>query len=73
MNCPTCNSQEHSDVHFKADAFQEDLDRCSACGTVWSVSHGMVEVVTDTQEMSFLSSTTECVECDDYNMSFAGH
>jgi uncharacterized Zn finger protein len=73
MNCPACNTQEHTEVHFKSEAFQEDLDKCTACGTVWSVNHGTVEVVTDTQEKSFLSAGTECVECDDYNMAIAAH
>jgi uncharacterized Zn finger protein len=73
MYCPTCKTLEHSDVHFKADAFREDLNKCSACGTVWSVNHGTVEIVTDTQERSFLSPLTECVECDDYNRDSAGH
>ena len=73
MYCPTCKTLEHSDVHLKADAFQEDLNKCAACGTVWSINHGMVEIVIDTQERSFLSALTESVECDDYNMAFAGH
>ncbi len=73
MYCPSCKTLEHSDVHFKTDAFQEDISKCSACGTVWSTNHGTVEIVTDTQEMSFLSARTECVECDDYNLAFAGY
>ena len=73
MYCPTCKTQEHSDVHFKSEAFEENINKCSACGTVWSINHGTVEIVTDTQESSFLSALTECVECDDYNMNFAGH
>lgn len=73
MYCPTCKALEHSDVHFKAEAFEEDIDRCVVCGTVWSVNHGTVEIVTDTLEKSFLSSATECVECDDYNMDCACH
>lgn len=72
MYCPTCKSLEHSDIHLRTEAFQEDLDNCPVCGTVWSINHGIMEVVTDTQEKSFLSSLTECVECDDYNMAFAG-
>lgn len=73
MYCPTCKSQEHSDIHFKSDAFQEDIDKCPICGTIWSVNHGTIEVVRDTLERSFLSSITENVECDDYNMAYAGH
>lgn len=72
MYCPSCKNLEHSDVHFKSEAFLEDFSKCSLCGTTWSTNHGTVEVVTDTQEKSFLSAQTECVECDDYNMLFAG-
>lgn len=73
MHCPTCQSIEHTEINFKSEAFQEDIDKCPTCGTVWSINHGTIEVVTDSQENSFLSSLTECVECDDYNMNFAGH
>jgi len=71
MYCPTCKTMEHSEVHFKSEAFKEDFNKCSCCGTVWSISHGTVEVITDTQEKSFLSSLTECVESDDYNLKYA--
>lgn len=73
MCCPTCKTLEHSDVHLTAEAFAEDLSKCAVCGTVWSINHGTVEIVTDTQELSFLSSLTECVECDDYNLDCAAH
>ena len=71
MYCPTCKTMEHSEVHFKTAGFKEDFNKCFACGTVWSVNHGTVEIVTDTQERSFLSALTECVECDDYNLGYA--
>ena len=67
MYCPTCRALEHSEVHFKAEEFKEDFGKCTLCGTVWAVNHGAVEIVTDTQEKSFLSPKTESVECDDYN------
>ena len=73
MYCPACKTQEHSDVHFKSESFTEELFGCASCGTVWSINHGTVEIVTDTQEQSFLSAMTENVECDDYNIDFAGH
>jgi Zn-finger nucleic acid-binding protein len=72
MYCPTCKTLEHSDVHFTSGDFKEDMDKCPICGTVWSVNHGTVEVIKDSQEKSFLSTLTECVECDDYNMAYAG-
>lgn len=71
MKCPTCSAQEHTDIHLKSEAFQEDLDKCPICGTVWSINHGVVEIVTDSQEKSFLSVVTECVECDDYNLALS--
>ena len=73
MYCPSCNTLEHSDVHFKSGEFKEDHNKCSSCGTVWSINHGTVEIITDTQEHSFLSALTEHVECDDYNVCCAGH
>ncbi len=73
MQCPTCNSQEHSDIHLQAESFQEDLDKCPSCGTVWSINHGKAEVVIDSQAQSFLSAVTECVESDDYNLDATAH
>ena len=73
MYCPTCKTTEHSEVHFKSGVFSEEIDRCNVCGTVWSIQHGAMEVVTDLQEKSFLSVLTECVECDDYNMDLTTH
>jgi hypothetical protein len=52
------------------DAFQfhEELYECVICGTVCSVAHDQVEVVRDSQVGTFLDSTGDLVEADDYNM-----
>jgi len=51
------------------DAFQfhEELYECAVCGTVCSVAHGQVEIVKDAQKGSFLETTSEAVEADDYD------
>lgn len=69
MICPVCKNQEHSETHLHADQFDEELMNCSVCGSSWSVQHGVVEVIKDTQETSFLHGTSECVEGDDYNLA----
>jgi len=69
MQCPVCKSHEHSDIHLHAGQFNEDLIKCPSCDSIWSVNHGLTEIVRDTQENSFLSAISECVECDDYCMA----
>lgn len=73
MQCPSCKAHEHSDIHLVFDGFKEDLIKCPVCSTLWSVNHGVVEIVADAQGDSFLAAATECVECDDYNMYCAAH
>ncbi len=67
MKCPVCRTHEYySEIDLHAEGFAEDIVTCHVCGTVWSVNHGMTEIVRDPQEKSFLSALTECVEGDDY-------
>jgi hypothetical protein len=67
MQCPVCKTHEqYVDVDLHSAGFAEDICTCNICGTIWSVNHGMTEVVKDAQEKSFLSALTECVEADDY-------
>lgn len=68
MKCPVCRNSDHTDFDLHAKEFAEDIKKCGVCGTVWSVSHGLIEIVQDTQEKSFLEAQSECVESDDYNM-----
>jgi transposase-like protein len=66
MKCPVCKSLKHSEIDLHVDGFYEELFECAFCGSSWAVSHGLTEVVKDTQQASFLEALTECVESDDY-------
>lgn len=67
MKCPVCKTHEqHIDIDLIADGFAEDIITCCICGAVWSVNHGVTEIIKDPQEKSFLEAITECVESDDY-------
>jgi hypothetical protein len=46
--------------------FHEELYECTSCGTICASAHDHLEIVTDSQTGSFLSSTTDLVESDDY-------
>ncbi|MBE0501169.1 MAG: hypothetical protein IBX47_06985 [Desulfuromonadales bacterium] len=70
MKCPVCKTTENSEINLHADGFYEDLYECENCNTIWSVHHGMTEVVKDSQRYSFLEAVTEAVEADDY--AYAG-
>ncbi len=65
--CPTCKCMVSFETDLTAFQFREELYECTVCGTVCSVAHDKVEVVKDSQKGSFLSSTGEKVESDDYN------
>lgn len=64
--CPTCKSIVCIGTDLNAYQFHEELQECGSCGTVCSTAHNLVEVVNDSQVGSFLSSTPELVEADDY-------
>lgn len=67
MKCPVCrNTDNHNELDVHVNGFDEEIVACDICGTIWSVNHGVLEVVRDAQSTSFLSATTECVEADDY-------
>jgi uncharacterized Zn finger protein len=69
MKCPACSSYDYSDIALQTEGFSEQIMECRSCGTMWSVNHGIVEVVKDPHGDSFLQSQSECVEGDDYNSS----
>jgi hypothetical protein len=72
MKCPVCrNHDEHAAIDLRSDGFSEGITECRICGTVWSVNHGVTEIVKDPQEKSFLEAVSECVEGDDYNLDGA--
>ena len=64
--CPTCRSVLCIETDLDAFQFHEELQECVNCGTVCSLAHNQVEVVKDSQENSFLSTTSDYVESDDY-------
>ena len=68
MKCPVCKTHgPHNDLDLHVAGFAEELMTCSVCGAVWSINHGMTEIVSEPLPASFLSASTECVEADDYN------
>ncbi|HEY3309294.1 MAG TPA: hypothetical protein VGJ93_12630 [Desulfuromonadaceae bacterium] len=68
MKCPVCKSLKQNECQLHSDGFDEGITECDVCGTVWSVNHGVTEVVKDSQEKSFLEAQSESVEGDDYNL-----
>ena len=64
--CPTCRNVFCIETDLDAFQFHEEMHECVNCGTVCSLAHSQVEVVTDSQENSFLSTTSDYVESDDY-------
>ncbi|PLX97742.1 MAG: hypothetical protein C0623_14610 [Desulfuromonas sp.] len=67
MKCPVCKSREHLDTDLHSQQFSEHIIECNACGAVWSMNHGHLDLVDDRQGGSFLQASTEAVEGDDYN------
>ncbi len=68
MQCPVCHNHEQTNTHLHAEGFDEDLVKCTSCGTVWSVNHGLAEVVKQPEVCSFLSVQSECVDGDDLSL-----
>jgi transcription elongation factor Elf1 len=69
MKCPICKSQQQVGTMLRSDGFKEGITECSICGAVWSVNHGVTEMVKDPQLCSFLEVQSECVDGDDYGMN----
>jgi len=67
MKCPVCKQSENSEIDLRTAGFSEDIIECTACGATWSLNHGHLDLVKDSQEKSFLQAQTEFVEADDYN------
>jgi transcription elongation factor Elf1 len=67
MKCPVCGHQDHEETSLQSQQFTEEIRKCRVCGSTWSVSHGLTEMIKDSQENSFLEGTSEPVEGDDYN------
>lgn len=63
MKCPVCKSHKaHTQIEVHSNGFDEELFQCDICGSTWSVNHGLVDVVKDTQRRSFLEANGEFVE-----------
>jgi uncharacterized Zn finger protein len=67
MKCPVCKQVDYGEQGLHATGLNETIVECDICGTVWSVSHGRIEVIKDPQQFSFLQASSENVEADDYN------
>lgn len=66
MQCPVCKSlQMHTEIEVHGNGFDEEHFQCDSCGSVWSVNHGLTEIVKDTQAHSFLEVNSEPVEDTD--------
>lgn len=64
--CPTCKSILCIETDLDAFQFHEEIQECANCGTICSSAHDQLEVVRDSQAGSFLSTTSDLVESDDY-------
>jgi len=65
--CPTCRCLVSYETDLSTFQFHEELYECAVCGTLSSVAHNKVTVVKDSQKGSFLDTTGDMVEADDYN------
>ena len=64
--CPTCKAVLCIETDLDAFQFHEEIQECANCGTVCSSAHNQVEVIKDSQPDSFLNTSSELVESDDY-------
>lgn len=70
MLCPVCKTHDqHTHSALETEGFSEQLITCEICGSLWSINHGMTELVRDAQEQSFMEALSECVESDDYSLA----
>ena len=68
MKCPVCSSFDSIDIGLHVEQFDEKIIHCKSCGTVWSINHGLTEIVKDTQEKSFLEAQSDPVENNDHSV-----
>lgn len=68
MKCPVCRNHQQVDTNLCTEGFTEGITECGICGAIWSVNHGVTEIVKDPQTASFLEAQSECVEGDDYSL-----
>jgi hypothetical protein len=65
MMCPSCRNTELPTVKLVPAGLTEEILECRGCGAVWSVSHGMIELLRDPQADSFLARQSDAVEGSD--------
>ena len=66
MKCPVCKGTDFKAHDLQVEGFSEGIFECRTCGSIWSLQHGLVEIIKDSQKDSFLGATPECGESDDY-------
>ena len=66
FTCQTCKAVLCIKTDLDAIQFHEEIQACANCGTVCSSAHDLIEVIEESQGHSFLSTTSEHVESDDY-------
>lgn len=70
MKCPICQThEEYFEIDLHSAGFAEEIDTCRICGAVWSVNHGITNIVKDPQQKSFLSAFSDCIGADDYSFA----
>lgn len=70
MKCPVCKTfEEYAEIDLQSDGFAEEINSCTICDTVWSVNHGVTNIVKDPQRRSFLSALSECIGADEYSFA----
>jgi hypothetical protein len=69
MKCPVCHSVENNEIHLVSEGFAEEIVNCAVCETVWSLNHGLMEIVAEAQAGSFLAAHSEKVDGDDVTMA----
>lgn len=68
MRCPVCKTHgPHHKLGLRIEGFAEEIVTCGVCNAIWSVNHGVTEMVVDPQQGSFLAAAGDAVEADDYN------
>lgn len=60
MRCPVCNNREHVDIDLHSEGFAEDIIECGVCGAVWSVNHGVTEIVNNPRKKSTVKEKAKC-------------
>lgn len=66
MQCPVCKNHENVAIDLRSGGFNEGLRECRVCGSLWSVNHGAVAIIQDSQADTFMEALSESVEGDSF-------